>query len=520
MSGSGSARWWALVALDLAVIVVGLDASVLNVALPTLARDLNATTSDLQWFVSGYSLVMAAALLPAGLLGDLYGRKRALLCGLLLVGAGSIACALAPSAAAFTAARLLLGLGAAFIIPLAISALTVMFDPDERPRAIGIWGIANFFAMPLGPIVGGWILSHAWWGWIFLMNVPVVATSLLAVLFLVPESRGGRRRSLDLPGIVAASAGLAVLTDGLIEAGRSGWGDAGALGLIAGGILALCLFGLWEWRQGRNPNAQPILEADLFRSPGFTSGAVLGGCAFFALVGVTFVMPQFFQGVLGMDPLGSGLRVLPMTFGMMLAVGIVGRRLLARAGARLIGAAGFVLMAAALVLGAQTSLRSGDLYLAGWMAINGLGLGLVMVASMGAAVSALSADRAGVGSAAVQAIQKVAIPLAIAVLGSVLNAVYQDSLRLGGLPAATADLVRGSFFAGLSVAQQVGSPALLESVRASFLTGMGTTLLVAAGVAALSGAISLVWLPGGQQRRSELGPADQGGLAPDGESVA
>lgn len=510
MRTASSHRWLALVALDLAVLVVGLDASVLNVALPTLASDLHASSSDLQWFVSGYSLFMAAALLPAGLLGDMYGRKRVLLAGLALVGVGSIACAFAPSADAFTAARLVLGLGGGFIIPLAISVLTVMFDPEERPRAMGIWATANFLAMPLGPIVGGWVLSHAWWGWIFLMNLPVVAVSFVALVVLVPESRGAQRRSIDLPGIASASAGLAVLIYGLIEAGRNGWGDAEALTVIATGVALLGLFGAWERRQAHRSAAQPILDTELFRSPGFTSGSVLGGCAFFALVGVTFVMPQYFQGVLGMDAMGSGLRILPMTFGMMVAVAVVGRQLLSRAGAKSLAAVGFGAMAIALLIGSQTSERGGDLYLAGWMALNGLGLGLVMVASMGAAVSALSADRAGVGSAAVQAIQKVAIPLAVAVLGSVLNAAYQGSLQLNGVPQAAADTIRGSFFAGMAVAEQIGSSSLLESIRSSFMVGMSGVLTVGAGVALLSAALAFAWLPGRAHSPAQIGDVEEG----------
>src|SRR5215470_5635079 len=202
MSNLGNRRWWALGALVLAVLAVGLDGTVLSVALPTLATALHASESDLQWFSSGYLLVLAAAMLPAGLLGDRYGRKKVLLVALALFGAGSVACAYAPSTGAFTAARAVLGLAGAGIIVMALSALTVLFDERERPRAVGVWAAANFLALPIGPILGGWLLTHYWWGWVFLMNVPVVLIGLTAALLLVPESRAPVRPGLDLLGVI------------------------------------------------------------------------------------------------------------------------------------------------------------------------------------------------------------------------------------------------------------------------------------------------------------------------------
>src|SRR5215469_16665109 len=193
MMSSATARWWALGAVQLAVLAVGLDITVLSVALPTLATALHASESDLQWFSSGYTLVLAAAMLPAGLLGDRYGRKKVLLVALALFGAGSAACAYATSAGAFIAARAVLGLAGAGIIVMALSALTVLFTEEERPRAVGIWAAANFLALPLGPILGGWLLTHYWWGWVFLLNVPVALVGLIATFALVPESRAPQR---------------------------------------------------------------------------------------------------------------------------------------------------------------------------------------------------------------------------------------------------------------------------------------------------------------------------------------
>ena len=229
MKAAGNRRWWALGALTLAVLAVGLDGTVLSVALPTLATALHASESDLQWFSSGYLLVLAATMLPAGLLGDRFGRKKVLLSALLLFGVGSAACAYAPTAVAFIAARAVLGLAGAGIVVMALSALTVLFAEEERPRAVGIWAAANFLALPIGPLLGGWLLTHSWWGWVFLMNAPVSLVGLIAAFALVPESRATQRPGLDPLGMVASIAGLVGVTYGLIEAGQHGWGGADAL---------------------------------------------------------------------------------------------------------------------------------------------------------------------------------------------------------------------------------------------------------------------------------------------------
>ena len=226
MTNLGNRRWMALGALTLAVLAVGLDATVLSVALPTLANALHASETDLQWFSSGYLLALAAAMLPAGLLGDRYGRKKVMLTALFLFGIGSVACAYAPSTVAFVAARVVLGIAGAGIIVMALSSLTVLFTEEERPRAVGIWAAANFLALPLGPILGGWLLTHYWWGWVFLINVPVALIGLIATLALVPESRAPERPGLDPIGIIASTSGLVIMTFGLIEAGQNGWSDA------------------------------------------------------------------------------------------------------------------------------------------------------------------------------------------------------------------------------------------------------------------------------------------------------
>jgi DHA2 family multidrug resistance protein-like MFS transporter len=495
MSNLGNRRWWALGALTLAVLAVGLDGTVLSVALPTLATALHASESDLQWFSSGYLLVLAAMMLPAGLLGDRYGRKKVMLVALALFGAGSAVCAYAPSAGAFIAARVVLGIAGAGVIVMALSALTVLFTKEERPRAVGIWAAANFLALPLGPILGGWLLTHYWWGWVFLLNVPVALVGLVAAFALVPESRAELRPRLDLVGVVASTAGLVGVTYGLIEAGRNGWTDASALVPMIAGLVVLVGFFLWERRLSLRPGGQPLVDLALFRSAAFTWGVILAATGGLAMIGVLFTMPQFFQGVLGIDAMGSGVRLLPLIAGLV--VGAVPADRIARVvGAKITVALGFTLLAAGLLLGATTGVGSSGGFIAAWMALVGAGMGLALSTATSAALSVLSQERSGVGSAVMQALQKVGGPFGAAILGSVLLSTYQAQLHLAGLPAAVANVVKESLFGGLAVAQQLGSAPLLASVRTAFVQGMDVSLVVAAGIAVAGFVLTLIFLPG------------------------
>jgi DHA2 family multidrug resistance protein-like MFS transporter len=487
-------RWWALGALTLAVLAVGLDGTILSVALPTLAGALHASESDLQWFSSGYLLLLAAAMLPAGLLGDRFGRKKVMLVALLLFGAGSAACAYAPTAGAFIAARFVLGLAGAGIVVMALSALTVLFTEEERPRAVGVWAAANFLALPIGPLLGGWLLTHYWWGWVFLLNVPVAVVGLIAALALVPESRSPQRPGLDPVGMAASTAGLVGLTYGFIEAGRNGWTNAGALAPMCAGLAVLVGFFLWEHRLSRRPGGEPLIDLALFRSAAFTWGVVLAATAGLAMIGVLFTLPQYFQGVLGTDAMGSGVRLLPLIAGLIVGA-VPADRVTRLLGAKITVALGFVLLAAGMLLGAGTGVASGEGFVALWTSVVGLGLGLTFATAASAALSELSEERSGVGSAVMQALQKTGGPLGTAIQGSVLGSSYLSRLHLGGLPAAVANVVRESLFGGLAVAGKLHSPALLSMVRGAFVHGMDVSLVVAAGIAAVGVVLALAFLP-------------------------
>ncbi|MHB1630481.1 MAG: MFS transporter, partial [Bacilli bacterium] len=455
---------------------------------------LHASESDLQWFSSGYALMLAAGMLPAGLLGDRFGRKKVLLASLFLFAVGSIASAYSTTSGGFIMARAILGIAGAGIITMALSAFSVMFTEEERPRAIGVWSIANFLALPIGPILGGWILTHYWWGWVFLVNTPVAALGLVSVLVLVPESRAAERPGLDPLGVLTSSAGLVALTYGLIEAGQNGWGSASALILMFVGCVILVVFVSWERWLGQRPGGQPLVDLALFRSAAFTWGVLLSTLAIVSFIAVLFTMPQYFQGILGLDAQSSGFRLLPIIVGMMIGAGPADR-LSNRLGAKFTVALGLAVIAAGQAIGAGTAVHSSASFIALWMGITGVGFGLAMATAASMAISKLSAERSGVGSAVMQAIMKTGAPFGIAILGSVLNSSYQTRLHVSGLPVSAAKAVRGSVFGGLAVARQLGSKPLLDSVLSSFVHGMDVLLLVSAGMAVFGLLLALIFLP-------------------------
>jgi DHA2 family multidrug resistance protein-like MFS transporter len=522
VTASDSRRWWALGALSLSVLVVALDLFVLTLALPTLSADLNASSGDLQWFVDAYSLVLAAALLPAGMLGDRIGRKRLLLGALVLFGLSSLACAYSSSTSELIAARAVLGLAAAVILPMSLAVLPVLFNAAERPRAIAAVGGATFLGYPIGPILGGWLLDHFWWGSVFLINIPVVVIAVIAVALLMPESHGEQRRHIDVTGIVISSAGLTVLTYGLIKAGDDGWSDMVAILTIIAGVVALVVFAWWERLVSRSGGAQdrlPLVDLGLFRSAGFTWGTLLATLVSFALFGLVFAMPQYFLNVRGYDSLGAGLRMLPMIGGLAAGLALGQRLQTPRKGngsspasappvsPKILVAIGFTIMAAALGVGTGTTVDSSTGFAATWFAVTGFGLGIAMPTALNAALGALSHARSGSGSALISAMRQVGGTIGVAALGTVLATVYRSHLHLGGLPASAATAVKQSIAGGVAAAKASGSGALLDSVRLAYVHGLDVMLWVCAGIAIASALLALLFLPGWAPASEKTPPA-------------
>src|SRR4051794_19430277 len=321
-------RWWTLAVLCLSLLVIGLDNTILNVALPTMQRDLDASASQLQWIVDVYMLVFAGVLLSAGSLGDRFGRKRALTFGLAVFGLGSLGSALAGSAALLIAMRALMGVGGAFIMPSTLSILAATFPAHERGRAIGIWAGVSGLGIAIGPLTGGWLVEHADWSAIFLVNLPIVVLALAAGRFLVPESRDETAPRLDVAGFALSFAGLSALVWGLIEAPSRGWTDGLVLAAFALAVAVLGAFVAWERR-----TAQPMLELALFRNPRFSASSAAVSLASFALFGMIFLLTQYLQEVRGYTALEAGVRTMPVALGLVLG-GPLSARLAERLGIR------------------------------------------------------------------------------------------------------------------------------------------------------------------------------------------
>src|SRR6266508_1269978 len=465
MSALGSRRWWALAALGLTVLTIGFDATILNVALPTLATALHASTGALQWMVDAYVLVFAGLLLSMGALGDRFGRKRLILVGLVLFGAASVLATYAGSTGPLIAARAIMGIGAAVLTPIAAAVLPVIFPPQERAKAISFFAIGMGVGVPLGPIIGGYLLKHFWWGSVFLVNVPVVVVALVAVMLLVPESKDPAPPRID----------------------------------VVGGLL-IAAFVAWERR-----TAQPMIDLTLFARPRFLWGTVAMTVASFGLFGLLFVLPQYLQAVQGNDALGTGVRLLPMMAGLIVGAR-TSEKLGSRFGARVPVAGGLLVIAGGLAVGALTTVDSGYGFAALWLSIVGAGVGLTLAPAMDAVLGELPPERAGSGTALTMTLRQVGGALGVALLGSISAAAYTDRLHLAGLPGPVAEAARDSIAGAVVVAARLGSPALLADARGAYVHAMSVVLLVCVAITVLGGVLAARFLPA---RAVSLEPAGE-----------
>jgi EmrB/QacA subfamily drug resistance transporter len=483
----------------LSLLVIGLDNTILNVALPTLVRDLNADASQLQWIVDAYALVFASLLLTAGSLGDRYGRRRVLGAGLVIFGIGSVLSAFATSPGSLIAWRALMGIGGAVIMPSTLSIVTNVFPAEERGRAIGIWAGFSGIGIAIGPVLGGWLLESFWWGSVFFINVPVIAVAVLAGLFLVPESRDPAATPLDPIGAVLSTVGLAALTYGLIEAPSHGWTDGIILGSFATAVVLLVAFVFAELRV-----RHPMMDVRLFENSRFTAASISTALVFFALFGVLFFLTQYLQFVLGYGTLEVGVRLIPVAAALMIAAP-VSARLTERLGTKAVVTGGLVLVATGLGLLATASPASGYKLVASSLVTIGLGMGATMAPATEAIMGALPRARAGVGSAVATTLRQVGGVLGVAVLGSLLSSVYSARINdsVQGLPPAVASAARDSVGTAAGVAARIGGDAgqaLTAAAHSAFLHGMDVTVLVGAGVALAGALVALLFLPARAQR--------------------
>jgi EmrB/QacA subfamily drug resistance transporter len=497
--------WKTLVVLSLSLVIIGLDTTLLNVALPTLQDEFDASPSSLQWMVDSYLLVLAGLLLVFGTLGDRYGRKLALQTGVAIFGLASLAAPLAGSAAALIAVRAVMGVGAAMIMPATLSIIANVFTGPERGKAIGVWAALAAVGVGLGPLAGGLLLEWFDWSSVFLLNVPFTVLALLLAIRYVPESRDPRPGSFDLAGAALSTAGFTALVYAIIEAPDKGWLSGLVVAAFAVAAVLLAAFFWWELAC-----EEPMLDLGFFRQATFSVGTAAVSVAFFALMGGIFALTQYLQFAHGYSAIEAGAIMSPMTLGLMLGAGS-SSRLVARAGLARVVAAGLGGLAILLALTALYDRETSSLVLLAWFFGIALFMGWAMAPATDAVVGAVPAAKAGVASATNTVARMVAGALGVAIIGSLISSLYADDLdgKLGALPPGAATAAQDSVGAAHAVAAHLPpdrASGLLATAGDAFSDAMGVGLIVGAGLAAVAAVLVLVLLPS-PRMRAALEPA-------------
>ena len=510
-------RWLILTVLCFSLLVIVLDNSILNVAIPTLIDDLHATTSQVQWMVDSYTLVFAGLLLTMGAIGDRYGRRGALQVGFLIFGLGSLASALVETANQLIATRAFMGIGGALIMPATLSIITNVFPANERGKAIGVWAGTAGLGVALGPLTGGFLLEHFYWGSIFLVNLPVVVIGLLAGFFLIPTSKDPSAPRLDIPGAVLSIAGLSALLYGIIEAPSNGWTDSLILGSFALGVVLIGTFVWWEMRTDH-----PMLDVRFFKNLRFSAASSGITLLFFALFGSVFLLTQYLQFSLHFSPLETGVRMLPFAATMMV-VAPLSALVVARIGTKITVTLGLTIVTVALVtltgLNADSSYGSDVVWR---FLLMGLGMALTMAPATDSVMGSLPLAKAGVGSAVNDTTRQVGGALGVAIIGSVLSSTYGSKIsefftnqsanvppNLRGQLNSARDVAHDSLGGAIGVANQLpkrGLPLpasvvdriatdLSRVANQAFIDGMHAGVLVAALATGIGAIVALIWLP-------------------------
>jgi DHA2 family multidrug resistance protein-like MFS transporter len=505
-ANTGHPRRWAILSvLVISLLVVVLDNTVLNVAMRTIAdpqHGLGATQSQLEWAINSYTLVFAGLLFTAGILADRLGRRITLTVGLALFGIASLVSAYSGSADQLIWARALMGLGAAAVMPSTLSIISNVFDPRERGRAIGVWAGAVGLGVAIGPIVGGLLLEHFWWGSVFLINVPIVIAGLVLVNTLVPESRDPKPGRIDFVGVLLSIVGLTLLTYGVIEGGERGFGHVESWGALSVAVLVLAGFALYERRI-----EFPSLDVRLFSNRQFSASTGMIGLVFFAAMGVMFVSAFYLQLVRGYGPLASGALFVPFAVGQMVFAPR-SAAMVKRFGAKAVSTVGLVLVAIALAAWIFITATTPIWVVGALFFIMGVGMANVMPPATEAIMAALPREKAGVGSAVSNTIRQVGGALGVATLGAVVSSVYRDNVAdaTAGLPAAMQGAANESISGAYGAAANAGpaGEALIQHANDAFIAAMHASAIGSAIFAVLGAVVAFVWLPG---KRPPVAPA-------------
>ncbi|MEO5838757.1 MAG: DHA2 family efflux MFS transporter permease subunit [Acidimicrobiales bacterium] len=489
-------RWLTLGVLCLSLFVIVMDNTIVNVALPTLVRDLGTSTSQLQWVVDSYTLVFAGLLLAAGSLGDRFGRRGALNVGLVIFGAASAVAAFAGGVNALVASRAVMGVGAALIMPATLSILTNVFtDTRERAIAIALWSAVAGIAVALGPVSGGFLLEHFWWGSVFIINIPVVAVALVAGRILVPTSRDPAAPRIDWGGALLSIVGLTALVWSIIEAPERGWTSSGVVSGFVVAIVVLTAFVQWELR-----SAEPMLDLRFFTNARFTAASAAITLIAFALFGFIFMATQYLQFILGYSALAAGVHTLPFA-GAVILTAPLSSKLVDRWGTKLIVSFGLLSFAAGMLNAATTTIDSTYSRVFLSMVLLGGGMGLASAPATESIMGSLPKAKAGVGSAVNDTTRELGGVFGVAIIGSVMSSLY--SARLGdkldgSVPAPALDAAKESMGAALAVGNQIGGSdgaRIVDAAREAFVHAMTRASLVTAAFSVLGAIVALRWLP-------------------------
>lgn len=513
-------RWIALGFLGFSLLVIALDNTVLNLALPSISNQLGSSASGLQWIVDAYILVFAALLLTMGSIGDRIGRKKTLQAGLIVFGCFSLGAALSRSTVMLIAMRAIMGIGGAMIMPSTLSILTATFhDPKERGQAIALWAAVFALGLGIGPLVGGWLLEHFSWSSVFYINLPIVVVALTGGYIFIHDSRDEHPSKVDLPGSVLSIAGLFALVYGIIEAGQSSWTAHNVLYAFGAAVVLLGAFAYWEWR---SPNA--VLPIAFFKNMSFSGANIALTLVAFALMGSMFFMGQYLQTVQGYTPLQTGVRMLPMAF-VIFAAAAMSARIAQRIGTKFTVALGILVSAGGLfyisrVIEVNTSYPA---ILLG-MVIMSLGIGSTMSPATNSIMGSIPVRKAGVGSAMNDTTRQVGAALGVAVLGTLMNSVYINKIDAlnatlhlpDQLFAAIRSSIQGAHVAQTMISDPQLSQMIVNKANEAFVSGMVRGTLIAAIIMAVASVVTLIILP------SQVRPAkeeDHAPIVPDASKV-
>lgn len=494
-------RWWTLIVIAISVIIIVLDTTIINIALPTLQRELGTTMSQLQWISNAYILAFGALMLTMGALGDRMGRAKILQLGIILFALGSLAASFVNTGSQLIACRVVMGIAGAMILPATLAIITNVFPKNERGRAIGIWAGLNSIGIALGPIIGGLIIDNIGWKWVFLVNLPIAAVALITGWFLVPDSRNPQSRPIDIVGTILSALGLASLVFGLIQGGRWGWIHPGIIGSLVGSAVVLVTFYLWE-----KHTEYPMLDVSFFRNARFSAGVGTVSIMALAMMGLSFALTLYLQFVREYTALETGLRQIPFAFGMFFGAGLADR-FVSKFGTTRVIFVGFLGTATvgALVAfwGVETAYWQLGLILFGI----GLFLGNIAAPAADAVMGALPEERAGIGSAMNSASRIIAGALGVAVLGTTLSDIYTSSFEkaataFSSLPAEIIKTASDSVGAAVTVAAQLPAgtgDALALAAKNSFMDGWQVMAFVTCALSIIGVLVILKFMPARNQ---------------------